>query len=91
MAITLPVMVPLGGGMVLYRGSYSHTAGAAVETFNLGSARVSSISLSNMDSGGKKEQVAFSESVSGSTNTVSVLANAGVTDGRIEVVAYAGN
>ena len=90
MAITLPSLVPLGGGHTLYRGTYSHTAGAAEETFNLGSARVARISLSNLDSGAKNELVRFSESVSGSTNTVTVHALNAVTSGRIEVEAYAG-
>ena len=91
MAITLPRAVPLGGGMTLYSGTYSHTLGAAEETFNLGSARVLDVKVSSQDSGSNKEISKFSESVSGSTNTVTVHRLGAVTDGRIEVTAYAGN
>ena len=90
MAITLPQAVPLGGGVTLYRGTFSHTAGAAFETFALGSARVSSLTVSSQDSGGRQEVATFSESVSGNTNTVTVNWAAPVTNGRIEVTAFAG-
>lgn len=90
MAITLPRTVQLGGGVTLYSGTYAHTAGAAEETFNLGSARVQRIYLTNQDSGGRKELASFTESVSGNTNTVTVSALVGITSGRIEVEAYAG-
>jgi len=91
MSITLPHAYPQGGGSTTYRGTYSHTLGAAEETFTLGSARVSSIVISNQDSGAKLQNVRFSESVSGSTNTVTVHALDAVTTGRIEVRAFAGN
>jgi len=90
MAITLPHPVHLGGGETIYRGTYTHTAGAANETFVLGSARVSAVLISNMDSGSKLQLVDFEESISGNTNTVTVNAVNAVSDGRILVFAYAG-
>lgn len=91
MAITLPRAVPVGGGVTQYSGTFTHTAGAAEETFNLGSARVLDVRVANQDSGAKLEQVRFSESVSGSTNTVTVYKQDTVADGRIIVWAFAGN
>lgn len=91
MAITLPRVVHHGGGCSTYSGTFSHTAGAALESFALGSARVLSVRVSNLDSGAKKEIVDFSESISGSTNTVTVNKLDAVTTGRIVVEAFAGN
>lgn len=91
MAITLPRVAHKGNGQTTYSGTFSHTAGAAAETFALGSARVLSIQVHNLDSGGKKENVSFSESISGSTNTVTVQWLSGVTTGRIIVEANAGS
>ena len=94
MAITLPRAIPLGGGVTEYSGTFSHTLGAAEETFKLGSARVLSVYVSNQDAGANSEDmgsVMFTESVSGSTNTVTVHFLGGVTSGRIVVKAFAGN
>lgn len=91
MAITLSLPVNLGGGRTDYIGTFTHTAGAALETFNLGSARVVSIEVSSQDANAKKELVSFSESVSGSTNTVTVNKLDAVTAGKIIVRAIAGN
>ena len=89
MAITLPKMIPLGGGVTEFHGTFVHTLGAAEETFKIGSHRVQSISIENMDSGAKLENVRFSESVSGATNTVTVHCLNTVADGRIVVKAMA--
>lgn len=91
MAITFRTTEHRGGGVTVYHGAITHTAGAAEETFKLGSARVQSLRVANMDTGAKLEQTRFSESVSGGTNTVTVHMLNTVADGRIEVVAYAGS
>ena len=94
MAVTLPRAIPFGGGRVEYSGTFSHTIGAAEETFNLGSARVLSVFVSSQDSGSRAEpyhSVGFTESVSGTTNTVTVHYLNAVTTGRIIVQTFAGN
>lgn len=90
MAITLPQVIPMGGGVTRYRGAYSHTIGAAEETFTVGNGRVQSVQLANQDSGAKLQNIRFSESVSGGTNTVTVHALDAVTTGRIEVEVFRG-
>ncbi len=86
MAITLPFQRDISMGLTEYSGSFSHTVGAAEETFNLGGGgRVESCEIQNMDSGAKLQLVRVSESVSGGTNTVTVHALDAVTDGRITV------
>lgn len=90
MAITLPKLVPLGGGVSQLSGTYSHTVGAAEETFVLGSHRVLDVRVSSQDSGSNLEQSKFSESVSGGTNTVTVHRLGAVTSGRIVVLVNAG-
>ena len=91
MAITLPRLARHGGGQTTYSGTFTHTMGAAAETFALGNARVLSVHVSNLDSGAKNEFVSFTESISGGTNTVTVNKLDAVTTGRIVVLAYAGN
>ena len=91
MAITLPNTLQQGGGVTQYYGTYSHTVGAANETFNLGAARVLDVRVSSQDSSSNLEAAKFSESVSGATNTVTIHRQGGVTSGRIVVTAYAGN
>jgi hypothetical protein len=91
MAITLKDVIPLGGGKTRYTGTFTHTAGAAPETFTLGAARVENLIVTSDDAGAKKEMVTYSQSISGSTNTVTVYKLDAVTAGRIVVDAYAGN
>ena len=91
MAITLPRVAHKGNGQTTYSGTFSHTVGTAAETFALGSARVLSIEIANLDTKGPVEIVSFSESISGSTNTVTVNRAGGVTTGRIIVETYAGS
>lgn len=84
--------IPLGGGVTEYWGAFVHTVGAAECTFKIGSARVYSVLVANMDSGGNPEDfhtALFTESVSGSTNTVTVHILETIADGRIIVKAKA--
>ena len=88
MAITLGLAsLGHGGGMSTHIGTFSHTAGAALETFSLGSGQCVAVRVANLDSGAKKEIVDFSQS--GTTVTVNKLD--AVTTGRIEVDVLRGN
>lgn len=90
--ITLPVAVPLGGGVMMYLGTFIHTAGAAECTFIVGNARVYDVRVTTMDSDSKSSFTTskpFSESVSGGTNTVTVYELSTIADGRIVVLAAA--
>lgn len=92
MAITLPHVVPMGGGVTKYLGTFAHTVGDAEETFKIGASRVYMVLVSSQDSGAKAgllTSVDFTESVSGSTNTVTVHYLDAVTNGRIAVLAKA--
>lgn len=91
MAITLPHIVPMGNGVTRYLGTFAHTVGAAEETFKV-CGRVHEVLVSSQDSGAKAvplTSVDFTESVSGSTNTVTVHHLGAVTTGRISVLAKA--
>jgi len=86
MAITLSKVYPEGNGRTRYSGTYTHTLGAAPETFTVGNGRVRKVEVVNFDSGAKHEITRFTESVSGGTNTVTVLRDGDVADGRIDIV-----
>lgn len=90
MSITLSQVQQLGGGVTRYRGAYSHTIGAAEETFVVGNGRVQHVQIANNDASGKLQLVKFTESVSGGTNTVTVNAVDAITSGRIEVEVFRG-
>lgn len=81
MAITLGLVIPQGGGRTIHEGTFTHTAGAAPETFTLGSGQCVNVEVNSLDAGAKKEVATFSQS----GTTVTVYKLDAVTSGRISV------
>ena len=92
MAISALKIIPLAPGVSLLTGDYAQTIGSANLTFTLGGQRVLMMAIHSADSNGDIDVKwgNFSQSVSGSTNTVMVQGIGAVTTGKIFALVASG-